>query len=55
MKVLLINPWITDFAAYDFWLKPLGILYICGILKYYGYDVSFALVMNLVIRNDRKV
>jgi hypothetical protein len=40
MKVLLINPWITDFAAYDFWLKPLGILYIGGVLKYYGYDVS---------------
>ena len=40
MKILLINPWITDFAAYDFWLKSLGILYIGEVLKHYGYDVS---------------
>jgi len=27
-KILLINPWVHDFAAYDFWLKPLGLLYL---------------------------
>jgi len=27
-NILLINPWITDFKAYDFWLKPHGLLYI---------------------------
>ncbi len=32
-SILLINPWIFDFTAYDFWLKPLGLLYIAGILK----------------------
>lgn len=21
-RILLVNPWIEDFAAYDFWLKP---------------------------------
>ncbi len=31
--ILLINPWIYDFTAYDFWLKPLGLLYIAAILK----------------------
>ncbi|MFQ5628541.1 MAG: hypothetical protein ACE5I1_07255 [bacterium] len=28
---LLVNPWITDFAAYDFWSKPLGLLYIASV------------------------
>lgn len=38
--VLLINPWITDFAAYDFWLKPLGLLYIGSVLRQHGYQVA---------------
>ena len=25
-QVLLVNPWIHDFAAYDFWAAPLGLL-----------------------------
>ncbi len=32
-EILLINPWIYDFTAYDYWLKPLGLLYIASILK----------------------
>jgi len=32
-KILLINPPIYDFAAYDFWIKPLGLLKIARILK----------------------
>ncbi len=31
--VLLINPWITDFAAYDLWAKPLGLLFLASLLK----------------------
>ena len=31
--ILLVNPWIYDFTAYDFWLKPLGLLYIASILR----------------------
>ncbi|MBN2332395.1 MAG: radical SAM protein [Deltaproteobacteria bacterium] len=31
--VLLINPWIIDFAAYDLWAKPLGLLYIGDLLR----------------------
>ena len=30
---LLINPWIHDFAAYDFWARPLGLLYIAAVLE----------------------
>ena len=38
--ILLINPWVTDFAAYNFWIKPLGLLYIAGLLKGYGFRVT---------------
>ena len=39
-KILLVNPWIYDFAAYDFWIKPLGLLSIGSILAKYGFEVS---------------
>jgi radical SAM superfamily enzyme YgiQ (UPF0313 family) len=35
MKILLVNPYIYDFAAYDLWLRPLGLLYIAAVLKKY--------------------
>lgn len=38
-RILLVNPWITDFAAYDFWIKPVGLLMLAGILKKAGCDV----------------
>ena len=31
--ILLINPWIYDFTAYDFWAKPLGLLHVAALLK----------------------
>ena len=39
--ILLINPWIHDFAAYDFWAKPLGLLILAAILRKHGYQVSW--------------
>ncbi len=33
MKILLVNPPIYDFAAYDFWLKPYGLLSVAGYLR----------------------
>ncbi|HER24363.1 MAG TPA: radical SAM protein [Candidatus Atribacteria bacterium] len=39
--LLLINPWIYDFTAYDFWSKPLGLLYIASILREKGYQISY--------------
>ncbi len=39
--ILLINPWIYDFAAYDFWAKPIGLLYLASILRYHGFKVSY--------------
>lgn len=40
-RILLINPWIYDFAAYDLWAKPWGLLKISSILKRSGKDVYF--------------
>jgi hypothetical protein len=32
-KILLVNPPIYDFSAYDFWLKPYGLLRVAGRLR----------------------
>ena len=32
-KILLVNPPIYDFSAYDFWLKPAGLLRVAGFLR----------------------
>ncbi len=32
-KILLVNPPIHDFAAYDFWLRPYGLLSVAGQLR----------------------
>ena len=32
MRILLLNPPIYDFSAYDFWLKPLGLLTVAATL-----------------------
>lgn len=32
-RILLLNPPIYDFAAYDFWLKPYGLLRVAGFLR----------------------
>lgn len=40
-KILLINPWIYDFAAYDFRVTPLGLLSIASVLRENGYNVYF--------------
>jgi radical SAM superfamily enzyme YgiQ (UPF0313 family) len=40
-SLLLINPWIYDFAAYDFFARPLGLLYLAEWLRGQGYAVHF--------------
>lgn len=39
--ILCINPWIHDFAAFDFWAKPLGLLSIAAILRENGVNISY--------------
>jgi radical SAM superfamily enzyme YgiQ (UPF0313 family) len=38
--LLLINPWIYDFAAYDFFARPLGLLCLAGFLQACGYEIT---------------
>jgi len=37
--ILLINPYLHDFTAYDLWAKPLGLLYLAGVLRANGYQI----------------
>ncbi len=39
--VLCVNPWIHDFAAFDFWAKPLGLLTLAAILRQNHVRVTF--------------
>lgn len=45
-RILLVNPWITDFSAYDFWLKPMGLLYLAGVLRAQGHAVRLVDCMD---------
>ncbi len=38
-SIILINPWIYDFAAFDLWSKPLGLLQIAAFLRDHGFSV----------------
>ncbi len=41
LRALLINPWIYDFAAYNLWARPLGILRVAEYLSAYDVDMIF--------------
>ncbi|MBN1106771.1 MAG: radical SAM protein [Deltaproteobacteria bacterium] len=38
-QLILINPWIHDFAAYDLWSKPLGLLILASRLRHSGFRI----------------
>lgn len=44
--ILCVNPWIHDFAAFDFWAKPVGLLYLAAILRQNRLTVTFLDCMN---------
>ncbi len=52
-NVLLINPWITDFAAYNFWIKPLGLLRIGSLLRRNGFQISLVDCIDYSIKTNR--
>ena len=39
MRFLLVNPWIADFAAYNFWVRPLGLYALAEWLYSLGADI----------------
>ena len=45
-NILVVNPWICDFKAYDFWIKPLGLLFVSAILEKNGFNVHLIDCMN---------
>jgi len=51
--ILLINPWITDFAAYNFWIKPLGLLSIASLLRENGFQVTLIDCLDFSIKTKR--
>ncbi|MFI5332344.1 MAG: hypothetical protein ACHQ2F_15095, partial [Desulfobaccales bacterium] len=44
---LLINPWIYDFAAYDYFARPLGLLHLAGWLRANGAEVHLLDCLNV--------
>jgi radical SAM superfamily enzyme YgiQ (UPF0313 family) len=42
LRILLINPWIYDFAAYNLWARPLGLLKVAEYLS--SFDVELSLI-----------
>lgn len=47
IKVLLINPWIYDFAAVNFWSRPLGLLKVAECLSLFDLELSMIDCMNI--------
>lgn len=41
-RVLLVNPWIYDFAAYNLWSRPLGLIKVAEYLS--SFNVAFTFV-----------
>jgi radical SAM superfamily enzyme YgiQ (UPF0313 family) len=39
-RVLCVNPWIYDFAAYNVWIEPLGLLAVAAALRAKGHQVG---------------
>lgn len=39
--ILLVNPWIHDYAAYDVWAKPMGLLLLGAVLRDHGFNISY--------------
>ncbi|MGC8796902.1 B12-binding domain-containing radical SAM protein [Thermodesulfovibrio sp.] len=42
LRCLLVNPWIYDFAAYNFWARPIGLLKVAEFLS--QFDVELFLI-----------
>jgi radical SAM superfamily enzyme YgiQ (UPF0313 family) len=51
--ILLINPWITDFAAYNFWVRPLGLLRIASLLRVNGFRVTLIDCLDYSVKTKR--
>jgi radical SAM superfamily enzyme YgiQ (UPF0313 family) len=48
LRALLVNPYIYDFAAYNFWSAPLGLLYMASLLREKGVEVRLIDCLRVV-------
>jgi hypothetical protein len=53
--ILLINPWIYDFAAYDFWIKPMGLIMLGAILRENGFHVLAIDCLNAACETEKQL
>jgi len=44
--ILFVNPWIHDFAAFDFWARPMGLMQLMAIVRSHGMSVSYIDCLN---------
>jgi len=51
--ILLINPWITDFAAYNFWIKPHGLLSLASFLRDNGFKITFIDCLDSTVKRKK--
>jgi radical SAM superfamily enzyme YgiQ (UPF0313 family) len=54
LRALLINPFIYDFAAYNFWSSPLGLLYVGSILRENGFEIELIDCMEVKEKKRKK-
>jgi len=54
-RILLVNPWILDFAACDYWLKPIGLLALASALKEAGLEIDFVDLIDNSLISDPQV
>jgi len=54
-RLLLVNPWIFDFAAYDFWLKPIGLLALASALKDADFKIDFLDLTDAALISDGQI
>ena len=47
LRILLINPWIYDFAAVNLWSKPLGLLKVAEYLSQFDVELSLIDCMDV--------
>jgi len=53
MQILAVNPWIYDFAAFDYWLKPYGFLSILTYLHEHGVEIDYIDALSEKITHDQ--
>jgi pyruvate-formate lyase-activating enzyme len=46
MRILVVNPPIYDFTAYDFWLRPYGALRVAGRMRHAGMIEAFDFLVS---------